>query len=321
MQSFGTTIFISAFLLVFTAVGALAQDPDTIEIETNLVNVGVAVKDRSGNHVTGLRKENFEVYDNGRKQEVVLFSDDEAPVSFGFVYDLHPRFSERTRKVLESIREFTDRLKEEDDFFTIVFNERGSLVLDFVPSEDQVARHLSLGEHNEPNSLYDAIFLAAEKAGARRNAKKTLIVISDGQDDNSHHSFKELSRLLRNVNVQVYSILVDDDKDLRFSDITLGTQPRALDTDLTLDRAALEELSRETGGRAQEPFDEDLVNLVAIYNRIGLEMRRQYSLGFYPEVQDGKRHKLKVKVQHPIRNRRLELTYRKGYQLSVSSDQ
>ncbi|QQS41843.1 MAG: VWA domain-containing protein [Acidobacteriota bacterium] len=314
MHSYRITIFSILLTLFALAIPAFAQDPDTITVETNLVNIGVTVKDRSGNHVTGLTKDNFEIYDNGKKQEVVLFSDEAAPVSYGFVYDLHPEFSERQKRVLESIREFTARLREEDDFFTIVFNKRGSLVLDFVPTVEQVARHLSLDEKNEPNSLYDAIFLAAEKAEERPNTKRTLIVISDGKDDDSHHSFSELSKRLRGLNVQVFSVLVNDENDLRYSDITLEKRPRALDTDLTLDRAALEELSKESGGRAQETVDRDLVNLVGIYNRISMEMRFQYSVGFYPDESDGKWHKLKVNIDHPIQGRRLKLTYRKGYQ-------
>ncbi|MCO6509418.1 MAG: VWA domain-containing protein [Aridibacter famidurans] len=314
MHSYRIEVLSTLLALFALSAAGFAQDPDTIRIETNLVNVGVTVKDRNGNNVTGLTKDNFEIYDNGKRQEVVLFSDEAAPVSYGFVYDLHPEFSDRQKRVLDSIREFTARLREGDDFFTIVFNKRGSLILDFVPTVEQVSRHLSLDEKSEPNSLYDAIFLAAEKAEERRNTKKTLIVISDGKDDDSHHSFSELSKRLRGVNVRVFSVLVSDDDELRYSDITLERRPRALDTDLTLDRAALEELSKESGGRAQETVDRNLVNLVGIYNRISMEMRFQYSVGFYPEESDGKWHKLKVDIDHPIQGRRLKLTYRKGYQ-------
>lgn len=316
-RTYSSPIVITVYLIAFLALvqaAAFGQDPDTISIETNLVNVGVTVTDRSGNHVTGLEKEHFQVLDNGVPQEVVLFSELSAPVSYGFVYDLHPTTSESTKRILDSIREFTSGLRPTDDFFTIVFNERGSLVLDFVPSVDQVSRHLSLGERGEPSSLYDAIVLAAEKASERRNSKKTLIVISDGKDDDSHHSYSELSRRLREVNVQIYAVFVGEGSRYRYSDISREMQPRALDSDLTLDRAALEELARSSGGSAQEPFSEDQINLMAVYKRISTEMEKQYSLGFYPAKPDGKWHKLKVSIDHPITNRNLRLVYRKGYQ-------
>lgn len=303
-------------VLVFFSLNAFVtcQDTKAIRIETDLVNVGVTVRDRSGKFVTGLSKDNFEVFDNGKKQDVVLFSDAESPVTYGFVYDLHPTTSDRTKMVLDSIRDFSKLLPEGDDFFDIVFNKRGSLVLGFVPTVEQVNRHLSLGVLTEPNSLYDSILLAAERAQEKPNTKKVLIVITDGKDDDSHHSFTELSRKLKGLNVQIFSILVSGEDQPRFSDLTMGDQPRRLDNDLSLDRAALAELSETSGGRAQQPVAESLVNLVGIYNRIALEMRRQYSLGFYPKNADGKWHKLTVRIDHPIQNRKLKLVYREGYQ-------
>ena len=102
--------------------------------------------------------------------------------------------------------------------------------------------------------------------------------------------------------------------DARYSDLTLGRQPRALDTDLTLDRAALDEISRATGGRSQEPVAENVVGLVGVYNRIAAEMRTQYSLGFYPEEPDGKWHKLEVRLRKKPGLEKPRLVYRKGYQ-------
>ena len=308
-----TLVALILFLSVF-GLDIAAQDEQAIKVETNLVSLGISVRDRSGNYVTGLQKEHFRVYDNGKLKEVTLFSETEAPVSFGFVYDLHPTTSERTARVLGSIRAFTERIQEEDDFFTVVFNERGSLNLDFVPSVEQVERHLSLGERGEPNSLYDAIDLAAEKLLERENLKKTLIIISDGKDRDSHHSYSALSRRLKTLNLQIYAVILGDDTDWKYSDITLQRQPRSLDSDKTLDRAALDELAKTSGGRSQEPVADNLPALTDIYERIALEMRRQYSIGFYPDDPDGKWHKIEVRIDHPIGERRVSLTYRKGYQ-------
>lgn len=300
--------------LVLISGSVFAQDPDAIRIETAVVNVGVSVTNRDGKSVSNLDKGDFSIFDDGREREVVLFSDDTSPVSYGFVYDLHSTTSDRTKRVLDSIDAFTKRLGERDDFFTIVFNERGSLVLDFVPSQAQVARHLSLGERGEPSSLYDSIFLAAEKAEERPNSKRTLIVITDGKDDDSHHSFKELSRRLKELNVQIFTVFVGDTDQARFSDLTLGKQPRALDTDLSLDRAALDEISEASGGRSQEPVADNVVSLVGVYNRIAAEMRARYSLGFYADEPDGKWHKLEVKIRTMKGEKPPRLAYRRGYQ-------
>lgn len=303
-----------ALALLSTVTVTFGQDEGAIKVETNLVSVGVSVYDRRGDYVKGLKKGNFKVFDNGREQEIALFSSEAAPVLYGFVYDLHPTTSERTKTILSSIKEFTKELPEKDDFFTIVFNQRGSLDLGFVPTVEQVNRHLSLGERGEPNSLYDAIALAAEKSVRRPNAKRTLIVITDGKDDDSHHSFRQLSEKLQGINVQIFAIFVGDQSDSTFSDLSLNEQPRRLDEDRSLDRAAINELARRSGGDTQEPFTENELDLLSIYNRIGIEMNNQYSLGFYPAKTDGKWHKLSVEVSAPSAEKGFRLAYRKGYQ-------
>ena len=163
-----------AIILSVFIVPTLAQDDEPIRVETNLVNVNVSIVDRKGKHVEGLEKGKFEIFDSGIKQQISHFSAENAPISFGIVYDLHPTTNERTKAVLESLRQFTKGLREKDDFFTLVFNKRGSLLLDFVPTAEQVSTHLA-GKFSEPNSLYDAIFKATEKIREKRNLKRSSL--------------------------------------------------------------------------------------------------------------------------------------------------
>ena len=305
------------FLVIFSlTVFAFGQDDETVRIETNLVSVGVVVKDKNGNYVNGLKKEQFKLFDNKEEREIEFFSESDAPVSYGIIYDLHPTTSDRTRIVLESLKSFTSDLHEADDFFTIVFNERGSLNLDFVPTVEQIETHLSREERNKPNSLYDAVFLASEKIQGQRNAKKTLIIISDGKDHFSHHSFATLRDQLRRFNLQIYSILVNEDEKWNLSDITLEKRRRAVDfDDSVLDRAAIEDLSDKSGGKTQSSFLRNSRDLLKIYKQIESEMHHQYSIGFYPKTADGKWHSLKVKTDSGNQ----KLTYRKGYQSASES--
>ncbi len=195
----------SVFLaVIISATFAAAQDEEPITIETNLVSIGVVVKDKKGNFVKDLKQEQFEIFDNNVKTNVEFFSKKDAPVSYGFVYDLHPTTSDRTKTILNSIKSFTSELREKDDFFTVIFNERGSLNLDFVPSVEQVEKHLSGDGNKKPNSLYDLIYQAGEKIRTQPNVKKTLIIISDGKDHNSHHTYETLRNQLRSFNVQIY---------------------------------------------------------------------------------------------------------------------
>ncbi len=210
--------FAACLLVTGISVGNLAAQ-DTIEVDTRVVVVGVSVQGKDGKFVSNLTKENFEVFDNKEKRQIEFFSKEDAPVSYGIVYDLHPTTSHETRTILQSLKAFTDSLGPKDEFFLTIFNEYGSLNLNFIPSIDQINRHLSFGERNKPNSLYDAVFFAGQKLQGRDNQKRTLIIISDGKDDQSHHSYSELSRLLRSFNVQIYGVLLDDKNSWTYDDV------------------------------------------------------------------------------------------------------
>jgi Ca-activated chloride channel family protein len=305
-------IIILSAILTFSIYG---QDEETIRVETNLVNINVAITDKKGNFVEDLEKGNFEVFDNGKKQEIEYFSTEDAPISFGIVYDMHPTTDERTKAVLESLREFTKGLREKDDFFTLVFNKRGSLMVDFVPTEEQLRTNLS-GDYREPNALYDAIYMATEKISERRNLKRVILVITDSADHNSEHRFGDILERLKNLDAQIYAVLWDESELWEYSDITReGKTRRTVSTDASiLDRAALRELAARTGGTMQSMTVQKASELFRIYNQIAFETRKQYTLGFYPETIDGKWHELKVNLVSVKDYRKKVLNYRLGYQ-------
>lgn len=95
--------------------------------------------------------------------------------------------------MLAAIKQFTSTLGNEDNFFFLAFSEHGSLVTDFVPSADQVLDHLHFVKPGGPSSLYDSIYLAADRLKKSRNLKKSLLVISDGQDTSSIHNYDKLA--------------------------------------------------------------------------------------------------------------------------------
>lgn len=306
-------LLLAAALLLLPATRAAGQeDAETIRVETDLVNVNVAVIDRDGRFVEGLDKENFEIYDEGAKQEIGYFSGADAPISYGIVYDMHPTTDERTAAVLGSLREFGERLRERDDVFTLVFNRRGSLVTDFVPTPEQVRTHLA-GRYREPNALYDAIYLAAEKIRARPNLRKVLLVITDSADHNSEHRFADILEQARTLDVQIYSVLWDEAWE--YYDVTGRDEVRRrVRSDATnLSRAALQELALKTGATVRSPAVRNAAELLRIYELIDGEMRRHYTLGFYPERADGEWHELLVRLRGVKNGKKMMLIYRAGY--------
>lgn len=196
---------------------AQAQDDGRVRVDTRLVTVNVSVTDSRGRPVAGLTRDRFEIFDDEVSRRIAHFSDEEAPFSIGIVYDIHPSTPERVGATLRAIRQFTATLRAEDDFFLMVFGERGGVVVDFVPTADQLWNHLTYAAPKGPTALYDAVFQAAERVRSSRNVKKALLVISDGQDHNSGHSHKDLRDRVREFNIQVYGIGVSDPADDPFA--------------------------------------------------------------------------------------------------------
>jgi Ca-activated chloride channel family protein len=297
-------------------VSVLAQD-QPVSIETNLVTLNVSVTDKNGGHVRGLSKSDFVVTDNGRAQDIDIFSADESGLSIGIVYDMHPSTNERTASVLEALKRFTSRLGDRDNFFVTVFNDKGSLTTEFVPDMDQLERHLANPDRNTPNSLYDAIFASGDRVGRLRNPKKYLLIVTEGGDRNSHHSLKELRLRLRSVNLPVYALTFtpDDRMAYGYTDV-IRNGPRQLlgvGTASELDRNVLSEISRTTGGQAVESNIRNRVYLAALATQLLEEARSQYVIGFYPETNDGRWHKLAVKIDG-AKAKGLKISSRKGYQ-------
>jgi len=311
-------------MILFNAfsVGTFAQEEkeDVIRVETNLVTLNVSVTDKSGNYVKNLLKEDFDVFDKNIKQEIEQFSAEEAPIYFGIIYDLHPTTDERTTNVLEALRQFTKELKQKDNFFVTVFNERGSLTTGFVPTGEQIQKFLTGIKPTTPNSLYDAIYAASGKVREVKNSKQVLLILTDGEDHSSHHSLKELRLHLRSINLPIYTIDFNNEENRLwgYSDIHLNGARRTLGLAETneLNRTALAEISRTSGGASFERMIKNRIFLQTIFQKVYAEVATQYVIGFYPDNLDGKWHKLKVRIKDE-KGKELRLSNRKGYQSLV----
>ena len=135
---------------------------------------------------------------------------------------------------------------------------------------------------------------------------------------NSRHSFSDLSKQLKTLDVQIYALVFDEAEMWTYSDVTPGgsNRRRRISGDASrLDRVALEELTMKSGGTAHFPATESGQNLYRIYNQIASEMREFYTLSFYPvDTADGKWHELRIGLRSVEGSKRFALTYRQGYQ-------
>jgi VWFA-related protein len=304
---------LKGLVVLLAAAGFAAGQDETIRVATNLVTLNVSVTDRKGRAAKGLTQADFKLTDNGKPQEIETFSDAGAPVSFGVVYDMHPTNNTDSASVLAALREFSKKMGAEDDIFVTVFNSTGSLTTDFVPTEEQIMRQGVGGAR----SLYDAVFAASTKMAAARNHKRVLILLTDGADHNSEHSLKQLKAHLRSVNVPVYGITFTTHNDRRqfsYSDIMGNGRREPIRYDLAndLDRGAVADLAKASGGHTYDGMVRNRVYLTALCGQVSDAVKSQYVLGFYPDVLDGRQHILKVNVAHATQQK-LKVTHRKGY--------
>ena len=183
-----------------------SQKPPAIKLDTKLVSVTVTVSDRYGRFVSGLTKDDFEVFDDNVKQEIEIFGDEDAPVSMGIVYDVSGSMSDLTSQSFTALRKFFDTSHEDDEFFVIAFNRKPQLVQDFTNSPSDILGKVVFIKAKGSTALYDAAYLAIEKARQGRHPKKALLIISDGEENSSRYSHRELQNLLKEAGVQIYAI-------------------------------------------------------------------------------------------------------------------
>jgi Ca-activated chloride channel family protein len=304
--------FFSLFL-IYGVVGAFAQTPTPtpptqateeqgkISIKTDLVTLTLTVTDIYGRYVSGLTKNAFSVIDNGEEQEITFFSDTDSPVSLGILFDVSDSMSgSKIVKARKALEKFINTSHPNDEYFLIAFNSRAQLLLDRTRDGEAVLQKLTLVQPRNNTALYDACYLGIEKVTRGTHQKKAMLIISDGQDNASRYNFGEVRRLMKESDVVVYAVGIMDGRD---AGSTEGMQGQAF----------LDELTSVTGGKAFYPQTD--VEMDEIFERIALELRHQYSIGYTPKdfQPDGKYHKVKVKVKPPRGLPRLTVRNREGY--------
>lgn len=274
---------------------------EQIIVNTDLINLTVTVTDQYGRYVSGLEKKAFTVFDGKEQQEITHFSDDDSPVSVGVIFDVSGSMSgDKIARARQALSRFIETSHDSDEYFLIAFNSRAQLILDKTRDGRAVLDKLTYVETRANTALYDATYLGVEKVQRGAHQKRALLLISDGQDNDSRYTFSEVRRLLKESDVVLYSIGILGGNDPGSS---LGVAGQGV----------LDELSAVSGGKAF--FPNSAPEMDEIFEKIALELRHQYSIGYRPNnfTNDGKWHKIKVKVAPPRGLPRLFVRSREGY--------
>ena len=277
------------------------DDRTSVITNTDLITLTVTVTDTYGRYVSGLGKGAFSVLDNKEPVEITYFSDDDSPVSVGVIFDVSGSMSgDKVKRARDALSKFIQTSHDSDEYFLIAFNSRAQLLLDKTRDGTSVLNKLTFVETKSQTALYDACYLGVEKVQRGAHNKRALLLISDGQDNNSRYTFKELQKLLKESDVTLYAIGILSGNDAGSS---LGMEGQGI----------LDELAGVSGGKAF--FPRSAAEMDDIFEQIALELRHQYSIGYKPETftNDGKWHRVKVKVTSPRGLPRLFVRTKEGY--------
>ncbi len=283
--------FLAIAVLSLTAY-ALEEQP-TFKVDAEMVVVRASVTDNMNRYVTGLGKENFHLFEDKVEQQIVHFSQEDAPVSVGFVLDVSDSMKPHIEGAKQAIVTFLSNGRPQDEYFLITFNHLVNVSLDWTQSANDLLGVAALKQPSGSTAIYDAVYLGLLKVREGRNDKKVLIVITDGEDNSSHHSYGELREVARETDALIYVI---------------GKRGN-----LPYGQYIIEALSDLSGGRAF--FPDNLNELEYYCQLIHEELRSQYVLGYYPMnlKRDGKWRKIKVKITPPEGLPKLRVRAREGY--------
>ena len=267
----------------------------TLRATASLAVVPVSVRNRLDAPVQGLGKHVFHVYVDGVEREIKAFAEEEGPVSAGIVFDASRSMEGRMTRAREAVERLFDTQLPGDEYLAVAFRTAPQLVCGITADPGRVRSSLTSLAAEGWTSLYDGIYLTATLMKQATNARRVLVILSDGEDNYSRYTGSEVRRFLREAGVTVFAIGLSGNG-------FAGQRTRALRT-----------LTEETGGwlTAIESID-DLNGAVAELSRF---IRTYYSIGITPEASanDDKFRRIRVTVDSPAAAEPLHVSARSGY--------
>ena len=274
-----------------------------LRVDVEMVLVPVTVTDVKNHPVVDLKQHNFTLFEGNSEEKIQYFGTEDAPISVGILVDLSSSMANKIDEVREAASEFFDNANPADDYFVITFADKPKLLADTTQSMERIHAALAAAKPKGNTALADAIYMGLAKLKHAKYSRKALLVISDGGDNNSRHSLRQIKKLARESDGEIYAIDVCDAPGLL---LTKKLEER-------FGRQWLTDVTESTGGRT-----------IALDNPAGIpdaaarasrELRNQYILGYRPSrtAGDTKWRKIKVKVARSEDYLPLQVYYRTGY--------
>src|SRR6204780_2662126 len=215
---------------------ALKTHTKPYKVDVDMVLVPVTITDPLNRLVTGLDRDNFNLFEGKDQQEIKSFSSEDAPVSIGVIFDMSGSMSSKIERAREAVIEFFKTANPQDEFFMIAFSDKPEEISDFTSSVEDIQGRLMYTIPKGRTALLDAIYLGVTKMRQAKYPKKALLIISDGGDNHSRYTEGEIKSMVKEADVLIYAIGIYDHY--------MATPEEALGP------ALLGEIAELTGGRS-----------------------------------------------------------------------
>ena len=303
------------------------DENEVIKVETNLVTMPVSVLDRDGRFISGLQQKDFQIFENGVLQKVDYFQSVEQPFTVILLIDVSPSTQFRIDEIQDAAITFVNQLRSGDRVMVIAFDEDVHVLSPVTSNRNQLRSAIREARFGDGTSLFEAVDYVIERQLRQIDGRKAVVLFSDGVDTTSRRAnYNSTLQATEEVDAIFYTLRYDTSHDmgggnypnpsgrprgntsigdilgaiLSGGNISMGRGGGvATDAEYERGRKYLEMLALNSGGREFEA--QSIYNVEAAFSGIAEELRRQYSLGYYPDNvgKAGDRKQIKIRVMRP----------------------
>jgi Ca-activated chloride channel family protein len=273
-------------------------EDEVIKVETQLVTIPVSVFDRQGRFVTDLRKQDFQILENGKPQEIAYFAASESPVTVALMIDVSDSTKFNIEQIQDSAIAFIRQLKPNDVVMVVSFDKKVRVLSEPTTNRNQLFDAVRRAKHRDGTSIYEAVDLVLNQRFKKVEGRKAAVLFTDGVDTTSRRriaGFESTLAAAEEADVTFFAVWYDTyDPRLDNGETGYGFTRQEYEVGANY----LENLTTKTGGRI---FRADAGNLEKTFANVAEELRWQYNVGYYPPDagKTGERRQLKVKVARP----------------------
>jgi Ca-activated chloride channel family protein len=272
-----------------------------VRVNSDLVQIPVTVTDKADQVVEDLNKEMFLVYENGVPQTIAHFESGQAPISACLVFDSSGSMSNKLYKSIEAINQLLGAAISGDEYCLVRFSDQPEIMVRMSNGPAGVAAAMNRIYPGGWTALLDAIYLGMQEVKQGHNRRKAIVLISDGGDNRSLRTRREIKQFAREADAQIYSIGI------------LSPEVLLMHAEEIVGPSLMGNISHESGGRLFRIHEID--ELPSAVRKITMALRHQYMLGYYPKDgrNDGKYRRITIKLKVPKGTSGLRAYWRAGY--------